>query len=218
MLADSHAAPQLRARLRRPACRISRSPATKHIQDRCSQLMKMNKVKTIYLRIEKFSSEKPVLFWLITLVITSIPFVTFWKFIKQFLQTEFKFKGYEFLILLMLPFALIGIFKLFSPRKFKTKIIRELRSMKKVLEKPFELESTGFMGKEKITERYYHSEIVEYFDRYNNILARLQDKQPKEFGDLKKREDKPNVGKDWVYMTQMQVIKSDIELLLDRLT
>ena len=33
-LADSHAAPQLRARLRRPTCRISRSHATKHIQDR----------------------------------------------------------------------------------------------------------------------------------------------------------------------------------------
>ena len=89
--------------------------------------------------------------------------------------------------------------------------------MKNVLDKPFEIERSGFMNNDKYTEKYYHSEIIEFFEKYNGIVLKLKKRNSKKFGDIKTRDDIPKVGNDWVPVTKMQVIKSDIELLINKL-
>ena len=66
----------------------------------------------IHNKIEQFSKDKPFLFWLITLGITSIPFISFWKQFKILLNKDFSFKGYELLILVIVLIAIYSFPKL----------------------------------------------------------------------------------------------------------
>jgi len=175
------------------------------------------KIKKAYNTVEKFYSKRPILFWLITLLISSVPFLATWKHIKAFLNKEYVFKGYEFLILILIPFAIIGMIKILTPDKFIQDIVKELNSMKNVLDMPFEITRPGFMNSPSYIEKYYHSEIIEFFNKYNDIVLKLRKKNSKKFGNIKTRDDIPHVGTDYVRVNQMQVIKSDIEFLLGKL-
>lgn len=182
--------------------------------------MQYNTLLKIYYKIEKFAKEKPFLFWFVTTVIVaSVPLlISFWERIKNLLKKDFFLKGYEILLIFLAPIIILIIFKIFKPSAFKKGIIRELFSLKTKLDNPFEIERTTFKGTQKFTEKFYHYEILECFDNYNAIITKIKNKWPNKFDNLNLREEKPTIHEgDWVPISYMQVIKSDVISLIRRI-
>lgn len=172
--------------------------------------------KKLYLGIEQFTKDKPFLFWLLTTLLISIPVFSFWNKFKTFLLTEYIFKGYQPLILFVLILIII-VFILKKPNTLKQQILKELESIKIKLNNPFNIEKVSYPSSTKYTETFYHSEILECFEDYNKIIKLLKNKWPERFADLKTR-DCPRVqGGDWVYESVMQVVKSDVISLIEKL-
>jgi len=176
-------------------------------------------LKAIYYKIEKFAKERPFLFWVITILITtSIPVVSWWSKIEELLTNSYSMKGYAIAIILLIPVILKILYEIIKPRPFKKNIIKELESIKSKLDNPFEHETTNFTGRSTIRNKYFHFEIIECYDDYNSIVTKVKKKWPKKFEDLKLREDKPKIHKgDWVPISYMQIIKSDVISLLRRI-
>ncbi len=175
-------------------------------------------LKTVYNKIEKFAKEKPFLFWVITIIISSLPIVSMRSKIKEALSNDYSFKGFVIVIIFLIPIVVQILYKIIKPKPFKKNIIKELESIKSKLDNSFEDETTDFTGKQKLVDKYFHFEILECFDNYNSIITKIENKWPKKFEGLKLREDKPNIKKgDWVPISYMQVIKSDVISLIRRI-
>ena len=175
-------------------------------------------LKTIYFKIEKTVKERPFLFWTITIILTSIPIVSWWSNIKEAINNDYSVKGFVIIIIFLIPIVVQIFYKIIKPQYFKKHIIKELESIKSKLDNSFDNETTDFTGKQKLVRKYFHFEILECFDNYNSIITKIKNKWPKIFGDLILREDKPKIRRgDWVPISYMQVIKSDVISLIKRI-
>lgn len=175
-------------------------------------------LKTVYLKIEKFVKERPFLFGVIMVIASSIPVVSMWSKINKALSNVYSIKGFVIVIIFLIPIVVYILYKIIKPKSFKKNIINELESINSKLDNPFDHETTDIMGKQKRINKFFHFEILECFDNYNSIITKTKNKWPNKFEDLKLREDKPNIKKgDWIPISYMQVIKSDVISLIRRI-
>ena len=134
----------------------------------------MNKLKWIYLGIEQFAKDKPFLFWLLTTILISIPFFSFWNAFQAFLFAKYIFKGYQSLIIFI--FLLFVYFIPKKPNSLKHQMLEELKSIKIKLDNPFNIERITPISNTKYIVTFYHSEILECFEDYNKIVKQLKNK------------------------------------------
>jgi len=176
-------------------------------------------LKNVYFKIEKFVKERPFLFGVIMVIASSIPIVSMWSKIHKVLSNDYSMKGFVIVIIFLIPIVVYILYKIIKPKSFKKNIINELESIKSKLDNPLDVETTDrITGRLKPVKIFFHFEILECFDNYNAIITRIKNKWPKKFEDLKLREDKPNIIKgDWVPISCMQVIKSDVISLIRRI-
>ena len=174
-------------------------------------------LKEYYLKIENFGKEKPVLFWVISSLIVSIPIITFWQKFINFLLTEYLFYGYQAFLATMLILIVLIFLNMKKSNPIKQTALKDLESINVKLQCVFEIEQVSPFNKVKTVSKFYHNEILECFDEYNKIVENLKAKYPEEFNELKFRLDKPKKGNDWVRYDEMQIIRSDVSSLIQKL-
>ena len=172
----------------------------------------------MYKKVEDYFKEKPVLFWTITTLVVSLTsFLSFSKRIISELEKEYLLNGFQILGFIIVPLIFLA-FILFLIKGSNKSIIKELDSIQKRLQNTFEKEGVSYLSKVKTVNRFYNYEILEAIDEYNSIVERLKKKYPIKYKYLNFREEKSKARKgDWIYESEMNFLKMDVEGLLVKL-
>lgn len=169
-------------------------------------------------KIEDFAKNRPAAFWLLTAVITTVPTVTHWEKIQKYMLLSISIQLYQLTLAVVVPYLVYVSARLAFKSNLKNELLKELHSLKAQLDQPFEVESANFPAKGSTVTKHYPFEILECFDRYNNIIERLKRKWPSKFQEEKELLDKPKLQPgQHVYESEMQAVKSNVIRLIEML-
>lgn len=158
-------------------------------------------------KIERYFRDRPVIFWIITSVIPGFFVYLNLEELLELSQYQVSIPLYQFVLLAVLPFLVfIGLW-FFSKPTLKREAIKELKGVLAQLEVTIDYEDSNFPARGKTVKKYYHYEILECFDHYNNIIFKLKEKWPRKYYGFSEITKRPRVTKgDWVHQSDMQII------------